>query len=141
MSLMRLVLLSLLLGASVQESCAQPIIVNLVNGRNGKGLAKVRVYIVLGEPKSQHVLNLITDRDGTVSFEATDNKTFEVRPVGEIACGEQPIGTPARDYLINAVLSKGMVTNNDCGTRTVVPKPGRFTYFVRPATWWDLFKN
>jgi hypothetical protein len=32
---------------------------------------------------------------------------------GEVACGEQPIGAPDRDYSVDRVLSRGIATAND----------------------------
>jgi len=43
---------------------AQSIAVRLLNGKTGKPLSKVRVYIILGDPKHQHAFDLKTDREG-----------------------------------------------------------------------------
>ena len=119
---------------------AQPITVKLVNGKTGKPLTKVRVYIVLGD-QEQHLLDLRTDRAGEVRFNSGEEKTFQVRAVGELACGEQPIGAPVRDYLVGTVTISGIVTSNDCGHTSPTAIPGQLTYFARPATWWEVFRN
>jgi hypothetical protein len=120
---------------------AQPITVKLVNGKTGKPRTGVRVYIVLGDQKQQHLLDLRTDRAGEVRFDSGEEKTFQVRPVGEVSCGEQPIGVPVRDYLVGIVTSNGIVTRNDCGHDSPTAIPGQLTYLSRPATWWELFRN
>ena len=120
---------------------AETVVVQIINGRNGKPIAKVRVYIGFGDLKGRQPLNLTTNSLGEVRFETGEAKTFQVHPVGEVACGEQPIGAPYRDYSIDDVLSMGMVTKNDCGRANVEPRRGRLSYFMRPATWWELFKS
>jgi len=120
---------------------AQPVTVRLLNGKTGKPRSKVRVYIVLGDPKQQRLLDLRTDGDGNVRFDSGEEKTFQVRPIGEIACGEQPIGASDRDYDVDTVVSSGIVTMNDCGHVSPKPIRGQLTYIARPATWWELFRN
>src|SRR5271168_1824696 len=92
---------------------AQPVTVRLLNGKTGKPRSKVRGYIVVGDPKQQRLLDLRTDGDGHVRFDSGEEKTFQVRPIGEIACGEQPIGASDRDYDVDTVVSSGIVTMND----------------------------
>jgi hypothetical protein len=111
-----------------------------LNGKTGKPRSKVRVYIVLGGPKQQRLLDLRTDGDGNVRFDSGEEKTFQVRPIGEVACGEQPIGASNRDYDVHSVVSSGIVTMNDCG-HVSPPIRGQLTYIARPATWWELLRN
>jgi hypothetical protein len=134
--------MTLLLGCALcSAASAQPIAVRLLDGKTGKPRSKVRVYIVLGDPSQQHTLDLKTDRDGDVSFDPSGEKTFQVRPIGEVSCGEQPIGAPIRDYSIDQVVLSGLVTTNDCGQLSLEPIRGRLTYLVRTATWMELFRN
>jgi hypothetical protein len=100
---------AILLGCALCDiASAQPITVRILNGRTGKPRSKVRVYIVLGDPKQQHLLDLRTDRIGDVRFDSGDAKTFQVRPIREVACGEQPVGAPDRDYSVETVVSRGL---------------------------------
>lgn len=115
---------------------AQPIKVKLVNGKTGKPFKRVRVYIVLSGQKQQHLLDLTTDNGGDVRFDSGDGLMFQVRPVGELSCGEQPT-----DYLVGTVASSGIVTRDDCGHFAPAAVPGQLTYLARPATWWQLFRN
>ena len=121
------------------SASAEEISVRLVHGKTGKPQAKIRVYIVLGDPKQQQVLDLTTDRDGVIRFDPRSVRSFQVRAIGEVPCGEQPVGAPNRDYAVDKILSSGVVTLNDCGRSSVEPIRGRLTYFVRPATWLELF--
>ena len=134
-------LLLVLAGFGCIAASAQSVTVRLLNGKNGKPQSKFRVYIVLGDPKLQHVLDLMTDRNGDVRFDSSEEKTFQVRPIGEVACGEQPKGAPYQDFLISEVVSRGVVTVNNCGRFSPEPIRGRLTYMVRSATSLELFRN
>jgi hypothetical protein len=120
---------------------AQTVAVRLLNGKNGKPLEHYRVYVILGDPRAQHSLDLKTDREGEVQFDPGEAKTFQVRPIGTVACGEQRIGAPDRDYSVDEVLKEGVVTKNDCGSFYPEPTRGRLIFLARPATWLELFRN
>jgi hypothetical protein len=120
---------------------AQTVVVKILNGKNHKPLAHFRVFIVLGDPRNQHTLDLNTDKEGTIQFDADNAKTFQVKPIGTVSCGEQPIGAPDRDYSTEQVLKNGIVTRNDCGKFNPEPVRGQLLYLVRPATWLELFRN
>ncbi len=119
----------------------QSIVVRVVNGHNGKPLANVRVYVGFDDSKGRQPLGLTTNALGEVQFEANGAKTIQVHPVGEVTCGEQPIGASYRDYSIEEILKEGLLTKNDCGHLNAEPLRGKLLYFVRPAKWWELFKN
>jgi hypothetical protein len=120
---------------------AQSVIVQLLNGRNGKPIPNARVYIGFDDLKGRRPLSRVTDSQGQIRFEANGAKTFQVHPVGEVTCGEQPAGAPYHDFAIEEILKNGWVTNNSCGHLNREPLRGKLLYFVRPATWWELFKN
>jgi hypothetical protein len=119
----------------------QPVTVRIINGRNGKPLPKVRVYIGFDDLKGRQSLDLTTDAQGELQFEANGAKTIQVHPVGEVTCGEQPVGAPYRNYSIEEILKDGLLTKNDCSHISAEPLRGKLLYFVRPATGWELFKN
>lgn len=139
--LVLLCLLFLFIPSCYQVASAQTIVIRVVNGKNRKPLARYRVYIVLGDPRDQHSLDLMSDREGEVQFDAGAEATFQVRPVGIVTCGEQRIGAPNRDYPVAEVLAHGIVTRNNCGEFNPEPLRGQLVYFARPATWLELFRN
>jgi hypothetical protein len=121
---------------------AQSVTVQFLNGRNGKPIANgVRIWVYFNNETGRHILELHSDRQGEVKFDPTGAKTFQVSPVGYIPCGEQPVGSSPRDYAIDEVLKTGLLTQNNCGRINAEPLRGKLLYFVRPATWWELFKN
>ncbi len=135
------VIIILTMGAtSSRAALGQSIVVRLVNGRNGKPIAKVRVYIGFDDLKGKP-LDLKTDTNGEIRFDAHGARTFQVHAVGVVACGEQPIGAPYPNFSIDEILKGGMLTENDCGHLNEEPLRGKLQYFVRPATGWQLFKN
>ena len=138
----RALLLAAMMAASLSVTAyAQSVTVQLVNGSSGKPMAKVRVYIGFDDLKEKAPLDLTTDRLGEVHFDAHGARTFQVHPVGVVACGEQPKGIPYRDYSVQNTLRHGLVPRNTCGHLNTEPAGGRLLYFVRPASWWELFRN
>jgi len=120
---------------------AQTVVVKLQDGHNRKAKAHIPVHIILGDPRAQHSLDLKTDAEGKLHFNADGATTFQVRPVGVVACGEQPIGAPTRNYSVTDVLTHGVVTKNECGDFRPEPVRGQIIYLVRSATWSELFRN
>jgi hypothetical protein len=119
---------------------AESVVVQILNGRNGKPISKIRVWVSFDDKRGKELLDLKTDRQGEVQFETNGAKIFRVSPVGVVDCREQKFTTPI-DYSIEEILKTGMVTRNDCGHSNPEPSRGRLMYIVRPATSWELFKN
>ena len=80
--------LTLLGLTSVILPCAtasgQSVAVQLLNGKTKKPLKGYKVYILLGDPRAQHRLDLRTDHEGKVMFDTGGEDTFQVRPVGTV---------------------------------------------------------
>jgi hypothetical protein len=136
----QLISLALMTGLLNLNAMAQLAVVQILNGRNGKPIPKIRVWVSFDDQKSGQPLDLKTDSQGEVRFETNGAKTFRVSPVGTIACREQQFSAPI-DYSVEEVLTTGIVTRNDCGRFNPAASHGRLIYIARPATWWELFKN
>lgn len=108
---------ALMVCAFSSSAWSQTVVVQIINGRNGKPVPKARVYVGFDDLRSRQTLDLTTDRQGLIQFETNGAKTFQIHPVGEVACGEQPVGAPSRDYSIDQILREGVLTQNDCGRR------------------------
>jgi hypothetical protein len=135
-------LLLLLTAFFSKATTGQSVRVQFVNGRSGKPIGKGgRIWVYFNNKTGRHIFDLRTDQEGEIQFEADGAETFQVSSVGYVACGEQPVGSPPRDYSIDEVLKTGLLTENDCGRLNTEPLRGRLLYFVRPATWWELFKE
>jgi hypothetical protein len=120
---------------------AQPVIVQLVNGRNGKPVAKVKVYISIDESNGYPYSTFHTNRQGEVQFESNGARTFQVTFVGQVDCGERIARKANPNYSVAETLMTGLRTENNCGAYNPEPVPGRLIYIVRPATFWELFRN
>ena len=134
-------LCAILIGMFCSAVSAQTVVVKLLDGHNDKPKAHFRVHIILGDPRAQHSLDLKTDTEGELHFNADGAATFQVRPLGVVACGEQPIGAPARDYSVADVLTHGVVAKNECGDFRPEPVCGQIIYLARSATRSELFRN
>jgi hypothetical protein len=119
----------------------QTIVIQLFNGKTRKPLSGYRVYVLLGDPRSQHTLDLKTDRDGKAQFDSAGESTFQVRPVGTVACVDPKTATGAPDFHVPEVLAHGVVTRNDCSNFNPEPMRGQVTYLAHPGSWLELFRN
>jgi hypothetical protein len=121
---------------------AQLVTVQFLKGKNGKPIKRgTRVWSYFNNKSGRQILEMHTDREGIIRFDAGGAESFEVSVVGFVPCGEQPVGAPAREYSVEKVLRDGLLTTNNCGKLNSEPLSGKLLYFVRPATAWELFKN
>jgi hypothetical protein len=137
--------LSLLVLASAilpsATASGQPVAVQLLNGKNRKPLKGYKVYILLGDPRAQHRLDLRTDNDGKVRFDTGGEDTFQVRPVGTVACTKPSTSPSDLSFSVTEVVAHGVVTPNDCGSFDPEPLKGQVTFLTRSASGMDLFRN
>ena len=120
---------------SATAGMAQSITVQLLNGKNGKPIAKVSVYISFSEDPARKTLHFTTDSRGEIQFAVNGSKTFQVNQIGYATCDEQPLGAQPRAYPIDRILDTGLVSANNCGHTRVQPEPGRLVFFLRHGTW------
>jgi hypothetical protein len=138
--LRQILFLALMLGIFNGIALPQTVVVQILNGRNGKPVSKVRVWVSLDDSRDKQPLDLKTDGQGEVQFETNGAKIFQMSPVGVVPCREHQWIAPI-DYSIEDILQTGIVTRNDCGHSNPASSRGRLIYIVRAATWWELFKN
>jgi hypothetical protein len=134
-----LVLATMILPSAIASG--QPVAVQLLNGKNRKPLKGYRVYILLGDPRAQHMLDLKTDHDGKVRFDTSGEATFQVRPVGTIACTKPATSPSDINFSVAEVIAHGVVTPNNCGSFDPEPLRGQVTFLTRSASGIDLFRN
>jgi hypothetical protein len=112
------------------------IILRLLNGKNGKPIRFELPNIWVGSARAP--VNPRTDAKGEIQ---TDVSGAEPRTVGVMGnwyvdCRAEgvPLGTK---YSIDTILSKGIVTENNCGKAWVEPTPGVLVIYLRPMTFWE----
>jgi len=114
--------------------------VQLLYGKTGKPVKKAKVQIGYMDSK-RDAFQEITDKDGIISFDSRGEKSFAVTTLFNINCGEQVPGGPEPTYAIGTIMSAGIVTHNTCGKRRAEPVPGNLIYYVRAASWLELFRD
>jgi|SRR5580698_6455494 hypothetical protein len=120
---------------------AESITLQLLNGKNGKPIAKVKVYISFPDDAAKKALQFMSDSRGEIQFEVKGLKTFQVHQIGYGTCDEQPVGSQPRAYPIDRILDTGLVGANNCGHMHVQPEPGRLVFFVRYGAWGEWLKQ
>jgi hypothetical protein len=113
------------------------IVVQAVDGRNGKPLANQHLLVFGGEsPESVRLhkkqFELVTDKEGLAELAIAPNDVqwIQVWVDWHVLCQSEP---NSKSYSVAKVLSTGVGTPNTCGSS--VPKliPGYLVVFARPA--------
>jgi hypothetical protein len=126
---------------SVAAGVTQSITMQLLNGKNGKPIAKVKVYISFPDDPARQTLQFTTDSRGEIQFDVNGSKAFQVHQIGYGTCDEQAVGSQPRAYPIDKILDTGLVSANNCGHIRVQPERGRLVFFVRHGTWGEWLKQ
>lgn len=131
-------------GAIAMEQ-GRNIVVDAVDGRNGRPLANQRLVAFAGEsPESvkrqRSLIELVTDKDGlaTLTIAAPDLRWVQVWADGHILCQSEPNG---RSFSVLEVLSNGVSAPNTCGTMTKKTEAGHLVIFARPANFWEKMRR
>ncbi len=135
----------LLAGCSLAYGQVRPqvstIQLRVLRGRNNKPVRKADVFIT-AVPITQYATSLerTTNAQGAVSLLV--ERDVQVRAVVShyrtcrlIAKADHT--NPPTAYAVSDILASGIVSDNHCSKRTVAPKPGELTLFVRPLHWWE----
>ena len=133
--------LCLLIWPFCNVALAQSITLQLLNGKNGKPITKVKVYISFPGDRVRKAIELTTDHRGKVQFDACGSKIFQVHQIGYATCDEQPVGSQPRAYPVDKIFETSQVSANDCGSTRVQSEPGRLVFFVRHGTWGEWLKQ
>lgn len=121
------------------------IVVQVLDGRNGKPLADQHVLVFTGmssdavKTQAQHT-GLTTDKDGigTLTIYPGETQQLQVFTDGRIPCFPNPNQS---SFSVSDIMSKGLVTPNNCSALVREPSPGRFIVFARPAHFMEKMKQ
>ena len=113
------------------------IMVEVVDGRNGKPLPHQHLLVFTGE-SGESVQNhtghtdILTDDHGigTLQVEPDEDRAIQVWVDGLVLCQTDP---NRGSFNTEDILLKGLAAPNTCGTFQRQPLPGHFVVFVRPA--------
>ena len=120
------------------------VIIQVVNGRTGKLLAKQRLLLFVGgspEAVRQHYnhYELFTDKVGQAGLILEPQmQRLQVWVDFHILCQKEP---NFRSFSVATIMSTGLSTPNSCGSVSKKAKPGRLVVFARPATFWEKMRR
>jgi hypothetical protein len=139
-----------LLGSTLKAQNAgmeQPlnITVQVLDGRNGKPLKDQHVLVFTGMSSSavkshaQHT-GVTTDKDGvgTLMIYPSETQWLQVFTDGRIPCFADP---NQASFSVSEIMSKGLVTPNNCSALVKEATPGHFVVFARPAGFLEKMKQ
>ncbi len=83
---------------------------------------------------------LTTDKDGlrTLAIYPSETQWLQVFMDGRIPCYADPNQS---SFSVATIMSKGLVTPNNCSALVREPRPGHFIVFVRPAHFMEKMKQ
>jgi hypothetical protein len=121
------------------------ITVQVLDGRNGKPLEDQHVLVFTGlsadavKTHAQHT-GVTTDKDGmgTLTIYPGETRWLQVFTDGRIPCFPNP---NQASFSVSDIVSKGLVTPNNCSALVREPSPGHFTIFARPAHFMEKMKQ
>jgi hypothetical protein len=121
------------------------ITVQVLDGRNGKPLADQHVLVFTGMSRSavkshaEHT-GLSTGKDGigTLTIFPSETQWLQVFADGRVLCYPDPNQS---SFSVSEIMSKGLVTPNDCSKLVREPSPGHFIIFARPAHFMEKMKQ
>lgn len=121
------------------------IMVQVLDGRNGKPLANQHVLVFTGmssdavKTHAQHT-GVTTDKNGigTLTIYPTETQWLQVFADGRIPCFPNP---NQASFSVSDIMSKGLVTQNNCSALVCEPSPGHFIIFARPAHFMEKMKQ
>lgn len=112
------------------------ILIRVVDGRNGKAVARERVVFWI-DKMSGAARDAKTDPDGVATIEAPAGARLITAFDVMFDCRPFKRGTPRPSYAVDEILSSGVVAGNTCGKVRGSAKPGEILFFVRPVHWWE----
>ena len=140
----------LLLGSTLKAQNAGmektlDITVQVLDGRNGKPLKDQHVLVFTGMSSSavkshaQHT-GVTTDKDGVATLMVYPSETqwLQVFTDGRIPCFADP---NQASFSVSEIMSKGLVTPNDCSNQVQQGSPGHFVIYARPAHFMEKMKQ
>ncbi|MES2222220.1 MAG: hypothetical protein V4587_14795 [Acidobacteriota bacterium] len=121
------------------------ITVQVLDGRNGKPLADQHVLVFTGtssgavKSHAEHT-GLTTGKDGvgTLTIFPSETQWLQVFTDGRIPCFADP---NQASFSVSEIMSKGLVTPNNCSKLMREPSPGHFIIFARPAHFMEKMKQ
>jgi hypothetical protein len=120
------------------------IVIQTVDGRNGKPIANAHLLIFSGETPDEvrlekNSLNAVADANGraTVTF-GVHAKWIQIFVDDKVLCQAEPNG---RSFSVEEIMSAGLKTPNTCGSLDKQAAAGHFVIFARPAKFLEKMRR
>ncbi|HZP24740.1 MAG TPA: hypothetical protein VFB04_14930 [Terriglobales bacterium] len=121
------------------------ITVHVLDGRTGKPMSDQHVLVFTGlssdavKTHAQHT-SVTTDKDGVgmLTIYPAETQWLQVFADSRVLCYPNPNQST---FSVSDILSKGLVTSNDCSALVREPSPGHFIIFARPSRFMEKMKQ
>ncbi len=120
------------------------IVVQVVDGRNGKPIANEHLVVFVGEsPESvreeKKNFELVTNKEGLadLTLAPRDILWVQVWVDWHVLCQSNP---NSKSFSVAEILSTGLSTPNTCSSVTQKLTPGHFVVLARPAHFWEKMR-
>lgn len=135
-SMLGLAMLVLTAGAS-----AEPIIIRVVDGRNGHPITDEKLQLWFNS-QSGSAMSIATDEQGVAKVDASAGAALLVSAnlYGDCRYSKQT-GPERPTYPVSDIVRSGVLGANTCGKLKLSPTPGELIFFVRPEHWWEGMKR
>jgi hypothetical protein len=134
--ILALVIVFGLVGTALSQSVT--IVVQVLDGRNGKPLINERLLVFSGESRDdtmlkKYSLSINTDKEGLASLtiNPSESKWIQVWVDTRTLCQSNP---NSKSYSIATILKTGLAADNTCSKLVRDVGPNHFIVFARPAT-------
>jgi len=121
------------------------IVVQAMDGRNGKPLANQRLLIFGGdspEAVRRHAKDyvLVTDKDGLATLTlASETQWLQVWADWHVLCMTEPPNS--KSFPVADIMTLGLNTPNTCGGALKKVAPGHLVVFARPMNFWEKMQE
>ncbi len=139
------VLAQVLLASVMVWAQENRIVVQAVDGRNGKPIANSRLLIFSGETtedvkQHRNHSDLVTDAGGlaTLTFSSAEVKWIQIFVDGSVLCQTEP---NSKSFSVGEIMSTGLKTPNTCNSLATEAAPGHFLVFARPAHFMEKMRQ
>lgn len=136
---------SVVMGQNGAFAKSKEIVVQALDGRNGKPLANQHLLVftgISGDAVKSHAehTGLTTDKSGlaTLTIYPSETQWIQVWADGRVLCQQDP---NQNTFSVATITSKGLAAPNTCSALVRESTPGQFIIFARPAHFKEKLKE
>ena len=120
---------------------AEPIIIRVVDGRNGHPITDEKLQLWFNS-QSGSAMSISTDKNGVAKIDSPAGVALLISANLYVDCRYSKQAGPERPtYPVSDIVRSGVLAVNTCGKLKLLPTPGELIFFVRPEHWWEGMKR